>query len=203
MTFIHITPISADKQRLFYRVHYEIQKGRVGGYYKGPTYIPPKGNKDKGLYRLLEIDNVTAVIRLYRFFTTEYRIMKERGEEYFDGYVLKNDLMWVCFSDCPTITKSRVGRLLRMVVPYHTNFQQNPGKGNDFKGQMFWRWSHPLDISLGLEHLMTLWLPQVIKADGGKCETAEDFKEELEVLLGQNAEDDYALTSVIINKRLY
>lgn len=63
---------------------------------------------------------------------------------------------------------------------------------------MFWRWQHPLEIVYGLEHLMLLWLPRVVIADGGQCSSVDDFLEELEIIRDQPPEEDRELIDMII-----
>lgn len=198
MSFTHHTPVEADGIRLFYRSHYDIRQGNVGGHYRGHAFIPPKSNDGKGLFRLLDPDNVMAVMRLYRWFHGEYERDIKRADGNFSGMIQKDDLMGQCFADWPSANKHRVGRLLRLIVPYETNFQNRSAKGG-----MFWRWSHPLDMIYGLEHLMFTWLPRVIEADGGTCSTDEEFKEELEIIRFQTKEEDHAFVDMILDKKLY
>lgn len=196
-----IRPAEADGVRLFYRTRYDVRKGMIGGHYRGPLFIPPKSNSEKGLFRIMEPDNIMAQLRLYRWFLEEYERDKKRGDGNFSGLILKDDLMRQCFPDWPTANKHRVGRLLRLLVQYETNFQKNPSKENP-RSQMFWRWTHPLDIVYGIEHLMVTWLPTAIEADGGTVKTTEDYMEELEIIQGQTKEEDRELISTILNNKL-
>lgn len=201
MRLKHITPIAEDGSRLFYRTHYDAQRGKVGGHYRGPIFIPPRGNDEKGLFRLLDPDNVIAQLRLYRWFHRERsKIRRAEGTD-FSGLMLKEEMMEDCFADSPTVTKVRVGRLLRLIVQYETNFQRN-ARGQ-VPTQMFWRWSHPGDIIYGLEHLMLLWLPRVVEADGGSCASAEEFAEELEIIQGQTSEEDGDLVTTVLDRKLF
>lgn len=197
-----IRPITADGVRLFYRSNYDVRSGMVGGHYRGPLFIPPKGNDQKGLFRLLDPDNVLAQIRLYRWFSEEYERDQKRGDGNFSNLILKDDLMGQCFEGVP-MSKHRIGRMLRMIVQYETNFQKNRSPKTGNRALMYWRWTHPLDVVYGLEHLMATWLPRVVKADGGKCETTEDLIEEFQVLLDQEQEEDHELVAMILEKKLY
>lgn len=197
-----IRPAMSGTQRLYYRTHYTVLRGRVGGHYKGATFIPPKDNDEKGLFRLLDPDNVLACLRLYRWFHREHERNQNRGDNNFSGLIEKDDLMHQCFPDAPQISKVRIGRLLRLIVQYETNFQQNPGKLTGFRTIMNWRWCHTLEMIYGLEHLMSLWLPRVIIADGGKVESADDLDEEFEVIRDQSPEEDVALVQVVIDRKL-
>lgn len=198
MSIKHHTPVEADGIRLFYRTEYDIRKGNVGGHYRGPLFIPPKSNDGKGLFRLLDPDNVVAQMRLYRWFLGEYARDKKRADGNFSGMILKDDLMGQCFDDWPSANKHRVGRLLRLIVQYETNFQNRSAEGG-----MYWRWAHALDVVYGLEHLMLTWLPRVVEADDGTCKTAEDYKEELEIIQHQTKEEDRQLVSTILENKLY
>ena len=192
------TPIEADGIRLFYRTTYDIRKGNVGGHYRGPLFIPPKSNDGKGLFRLLDPDNIVAQMRLYRWFLAEDARNRKRADGNFSGLILKDDLMGQNFDDWPSANKHRVGRLLRLIVQYETNFQNRSAEGG-----MFWRWTHALDVVYGLEHLMLTWLPRVIEADGGSVKTVEEYKEELEIIQGQTKEEDRDLIATILDKKLY
>ena len=184
--------------RLFYRTSYDVRQGNVGGHYRGPMFIPPKSNEGKGLFRLLDPDNVVSQMRLYRWFLAEYKRDQKRNDGNWSGMILKDDLMRQCFDDWPSANKHRVGRLLRLIVQYETNVQNRSAEGG-----MYWRWTHALDMVYGLEHLMLTWLPRVIEADGGTCETAEEYKEELEIIQGQTREEDRELIATILEKKLY
>jgi hypothetical protein len=197
MSIKHHTPIEADGIRLFYRTDYDVRKGNVGGHYRGPLFIPPKSNEGKGLFRLLDPDNVVAQMRLYRWFIAEHKRDLRRADGNFSGMILKDDLMQQCFDDWPSANKHRVGRLLRLIVQYETNFQNRSADGG-----MFWRWTHALDVVYGLEHLMLCWLPKVIEEDGGTVKTAEDYMEELEIIRGQTKEEDRELISTILDNKL-
>lgn len=198
MSFKHHTPPEADGIRLFYRTTYDIRKGNVGGHYNGPMFIPPKSNEGKGLFRLLDPDNVMAQMRMYRWFLAEYDRARNSGYSNFSGMIFKDDLMKQCFEDWPSANKHRVGRLLRLIIQYDTHFQ-NRATDN---GGMCWRWIHALDVVYGLEHLMHTWLPRVIEADGGSCSTADEYKEELEIIQGQSEEEDRELVFMILRKKL-
>jgi hypothetical protein len=193
-------PIAADGVRLYYRTKYDIREGMVGGHYRGHMFIPPKNNSEKGLFRLMDPDNVMTCIRLYRWFLKEYERVKLRADGNWSGLIQKDDLMNQCFQDWPSVGKHRVGRLLRLIVQYETNFQRN--RTDKMATQMFWRWTHPLDIVYGLEHLMLTWLPKVVKADDGSCETIDDLMEEFEILRDQTKEEDHALIEMILEKNL-
>lgn len=201
MSFNHTTPIKADGVRLFYRTKYNVQNGMVGGHYKGPIFIPPKNNSEKGLFKFAESSNVIAQICLYRWFLKEYERVLKRSNGVFSGSILKEDLMGQCFEEWPNVNKHRVGRLLRLIIQYETNFQRN--RHEDRPTQMFWRWTHPLDIVYGIEHLMAIWLPKVILADGGSCSTDEEFQEELEIIRDQTTEEIDDMVSMINEKRLF
>lgn len=202
MYFTHVTPIQSNGKRLFYRSDYQPQKGTVGGHYVGPLYLPPRENSEKGLFRLLNIENVIVQLRLYRWFWNHYKCFEERGEKVFGNCINKKLLMREWFPDHPEISTIRVGRVLRMLVQYETNFQVNKSRTKK-ETEMKWRWSHPLEFVYSLEHLMALWLPRVIKADGGSCDTHEEYLEELEVLKNQTMEEDNLLVEVILRNRLY
>lgn len=101
------------------------------------------------------------------------------------------------------INKTRVGRLLRMCVPYRLNFQRAPRKSNGWTNQQLWRWAHSLEIAYGLEHLMTVWLPRLIVADGGSCSTSEEYKEELQILREQGKKEDLELVQSVISRKIY
>lgn len=197
-----IRPVVADNSRLYYRTDYTVQFGRVGGHYRGPQFIPSRGNGEKGLFRLMDPDNVIAQLRLYRWFLREYERQKREIKPDYSGMIDKNDLLRQCFEDYPSVNKSRIGRLLRLIVQYETNFQQNRSPSTGNKVIMNWRWSHSLEIAYGLEYLMLLWLPTVIEADGGICATDADFLEELEIIRNQSDEEDRALVSTIVSNRL-
>lgn len=197
MQIKHHTAPEADGARLYYRTSYDVRKGKVGGHYRGPTFIPPKMNGEKGLFRILDTDNVLCQLRLYRHFSRMYRDRKDKGEE-MSGLVLKDNLMSKCFYDSPQVTKVRVGRLLRLILPYEPNFQRNPSESTGWRSLMFWRWQHPLEITYGLEHLMILWLPRLVESDGGECRTSEDFLEELEIIRDQPPADDRELIDMIV-----
>ena len=192
MSIKHTTASRLDNHRLHYREHYEVKFKMVGGHYKGDLFIPPKAGTTKGLHRLYDTDNILAEIRLYRFMVKSYQSM-EKTED-MSGMVEKVVLMNHLFEDAPTITKTRVGRLLRLILPYHPNFQQNPLKKHDNpRTVMNWRWTHPADVIFGLEHLMVLWLPVYVNSDGGNCRTGEDYSEELQVLVDQSPKEDFHL----------
>lgn len=196
-----IRPAQADRTRLYYRSDFEIVKGKVGGHYKGPLFIPPRGNEQKGLFRLLDPDNVICQIRLYRWFSKIYKELQATEPDLYSGLILKRKLMMDCFADWPSINKIRVGRMLRMLVQYDVNFQRN---GNETKlTEMYWRWSHPLDFIYALEHLMSNWLPRVIEADGGTCKDDDDLTEEFEILRDQTTTEDAELISTILRLNLY
>lgn len=197
-----IRPIVADNRRLYYRTDYDVQFGRVGGHYRGPQFIPSHGNGEKGLFRLMDPDNVIAQLRLYRWFLEEYERCRKAKASDFSGMIAKDDLMKQCFDDYPSVGKARVGRLLRLIVQYETNFQQNRAPSTGNKVIMNWRWSHCMDIAYGLEYLMLMWLPAVVEADGGQCKTDTDFLEEMEVIRYQTKEEDRQLVSTILEKRL-
>jgi len=112
--------------------------------------------------------------------------------------IQKDDLMGQCFPDWPSANKHRVGRLFRLIVQYETNFQNRSAEGG-----MFWRWTHPMDIVYGLEHLMLTWIPRYLEADDGSCESAEEYMEELEIIRGQTKEEDRELVSTILRLKLY
>jgi len=187
-------------QRLFHRTTYDLQRGRVGGHYRGPQFIP--SGEDKGLFRLLDPDNVIAQLRLYKWFYREFE-RRDEAKADFSGMVRKDDLMHQCFQDYPSVSKVRVGRLLRMIVQYETNFQQNPGKHTNGQTVMNWRWCHSLEIVYGLEYLMALWLPDAIEADNGSCSNEEEFNEELEIIRTQSKEEDRDLVAAILRNKLY
>lgn len=197
MQIVHHTPIEADGKRLFYRTTYDVRRGNVGGHYKGHAFIPPKSNDGKGLFRLMDPDNVMAQMRLYRWFIAEYDRDLKRDDGNFSGMIQKDDLMRQNFTDWPSANKHRVGRLLRLIVQYETNFQNRSPEGG-----MFWRWNHPLDVVYGLEHLMLTWIPMLVEADGGTCDTDEDFKEELEVIKHQTKEEDRELVATVLNLKI-
>jgi hypothetical protein len=203
MSIVHHTPISANGTRLFYRSNYVVQKGKVGGTYKGPLYIPPKGNDEKGFFRLLDPENVIAQIRLYRWFSKRYKLMQKEGADHFSGFIVKDGLMGELFHDSPSINKIRIGRLLRMIVQYDVNFQRNASEKTGFRTLMMWRWSHYLDFIYGLEHLMLLWIPRVASETGGVCDTEDDFLEELEVIQGANEMEDLEYVNEIITMGLF
>lgn len=197
MQITHHTPPEADGKRLFYRTQYDVRAGRVGGHYRGPLFIPPRGNADKGLFRLADPDNVYAQFRLYRY--SHKRHADTRGGDY-SGAIEKNELMERLFWDTPSVNKVRVGRLLRLILPYEPNFQKNPAKSTGGRNVMMWRWSHSLEIVYGLEHLMLQWLPKFVNADDGQCHTAEDFAEELEIIRDQTLQEDHDIVSAIVAK---
>lgn len=198
MSFTHHTPVEADGVRLYYRTNYDVRRGNVGGHYRGHAFIPPKSNDGKGLFRLLDPDNVMAQMRLYRWFLAEYERDKKRADGNFSGMISKDDLMGQNFGDWPSANKHRVGRLLRLIVQYETNFQNRSAEGG-----MFWRWAHPLDVVYGLEHLMLTWLPRVVEADDGSVADDDEYKEELEIIQGQTKEEDRDLVATILDKKLY
>jgi len=164
-------------------------------------YIPPKSNDGKGLFRIMDPDNVMACMRLYRWFLEEHERNVKRDDGVYSGMIQKDDLMRQCFPDWPTANKHRVGRLLRLVLPYEVNFQTN--RSDKTNSQMYWRWTHALDIAYGLEHVMALWLPIYVEASGGSCSTAEEYMEELEIIRGQTKEEDLDLVAEILEKKLY
>lgn len=194
MQITHHTPPEADGKRLFYRTQYDVRTGRVGGHYRGPLFIPPRGNEDKGLFRLADPDNVYAQFRLYRYFHERYK----NGEQ--EGLIEKNELMQRLFLDVPSVNKVRVGRLLRLILPYEPGFQKNRAKSTGGRNVMMWRWSHCLEVVYGLEHLMLQWLPKFVNADDGQCCTTEDFAEELEIIRDQTLREDHDIVSVIMTK---
>jgi len=200
MSFRHIRPAEANGVRLFYRTNYDVRKGKVGGHYRGAMFIPPKNNDEKGLFRVMDPDNVMACMRLYRWFLAEHERNVKRADGVWSGMIQKDDLMSQCFPDWPSANKHRVGRLLRLILPYEVNFQTN--RSDKVNSQMHWRWTHALDVAYGLEHVMTLWLPRAIEADGGSVKTAEDYMEELEIIQGQTKEEDRELVSTILNNKL-
>ena len=200
MEFKHITPTTLDGTRLFYRSDWNICRGLIGGHYTGQVFIPPKNNSDKGLFRPAEPSNVIAQIRLYRYFYDEYNQSKKTNSINFSGLVDKDELMTKLFDE---VTKHRVGRLLRMCVPYRVNFQRPALRSNNWTNQQFWRWAHPLDIAYGLEHLMTLWLPRLTIANDGKCSTDAEYNEELEILRQQTPAEDLDLIQSVIERQIY
>jgi hypothetical protein len=176
----------------------------VGGHYKGPLFIPPKKNEEKGAFRLLDPDNVLAQLRLYKWFWKKYKELKADEErDHYSGYILKDQLMREIFHDAPSVNKVRIGKLLRMLVQYDVNFQKNPSAATGNRTLMLWRWSHPLEFAYGLEYLMELWVPAVTRANNGKCDTDQDFLEELEIMQGQSEEDDHRYIEDIMRHNIF
>lgn len=197
-----VRPFEQDGIRLFYRSYYAEANGYVGGKFVGHSYVKPK-ERTNGNYRLLEVGNVMAQVRLYRWFVKEYERAKKKEPLVLSGMILKQDLMKQCFSDQPIVHTRRVGRLLRMIVQYDVNFQRNARASTNFQAEMYWRWPTPVDFIYGLEHLMKFWLPGYVKADGGTCETTEDLLEEFELLVHQSEDEDIKMVNTIIDRRLY
>lgn len=182
MAFTHITPQIVDGTRLFYKSDWKVNKG-------------------KGLYRSTDPSNVLAQIRLYRYFSNQPHTF---------GLVNKDDLMQELFADVmhrteiiiDPLNKHRVGRILRMCVPYRVNFQR-PARSNNWTNQQLWRWANSLEIVYGLEHLMMLWLPRTIIADGSSCHTDAEYNEELEILRQQTPTEDLELVQSLIERKIY
>lgn len=174
-----IRPAEVDGTRLFYRTKHE--------------YNPRQYNPFDPL-------NVLVQMRLYRRFLQEHERALETGE--FGNLIEKDRLMELVFPDQPRVKKQRVGRILRFCIQYEPGFQKNPAEATGWKSRFYWRWNHPLDIVYGLEYLMLSWLPTVVNADDGECNTAEDYAEELEVIRDQDAEEDEALLQLIMEKGL-
>lgn len=174
-----IRPAEAEGTRLFYRTKHD--------------YNPRQYNPFDPL-------NVLVQMRLYRRFLQEAERARETGE--FGNLIEKDHLMNLVFFDQPRVKKQRVGRILRFCIQYEPGFQRNPAEATGWKNRFYWRWNHPLEIVYGLEYLMLGWLPAVVNADDGSCNTAEEYEEELEIIRDQDEEDDDKLLKVIMEKGL-
>ena len=192
------TPIVKYDQRLFYRTEYEVFNGRTGGYYNGPIYhrVDVRSNN---LFVLREPNNVLCQLRMYRWMrkawehrdkTLDHKEKRKPGS--FSECVLKDELCLQLFTDSPRVTKSRIGRMLRMVVPYETNFQRNRSPSTGGENLMFWRWCHYLEIVYGLEHLMVRWLPEI-----SELSTQDEWDEEMRLIRDSRPEEDYDLVAEI------
>ena len=167
-----IRPATMDNVRLFHR-----QK--------------PKFNPEK--FDSHGINNITIMIRLYRAFSA-----MKNGCTMMEKDVLMNKL----FSDHPTVSKTQVGRVLQSVIQYRLHFQKNPLRSNEFKGSLYWRWTHPLEIVYGLECFMIqTWLCDWIKLNDEKV-TIEIIEEELEVLRDMDESEEFELFEMMEDKGL-
>ena len=167
-----IRPATMDNVRLFHR-----QK--------------PKFNPEK--FDSHGINNITIMIRLYKFFSA----MNDRQK-----MVEKDALMTELFSDQRTISKCQVGRILEAVVQYRLSFQQNTNRTNGPINKMYWRWTHRLEIVYGMECFMIqTWLCDWIKLNGEKI-TIEVIEEELEVFRDMDNSEEKELFEVMDDKGL-
>ncbi len=193
MTIDIVRPAQADGVRLYYRPNFNLDNGRIPGYFRNTIMV--EGAKQ---HRLNVADANVAMMqfRLRRFFLTEAGLIHKRDT--CSGMILKDTLMKTCFADWPLATKHVVGRFLRACVQYETNFQQQRPGGS----KMFWRWNHPLEFVYAIDYLMLYWYPRLIEADGGNCKTTKDYEEELEVLHSQTEEEDRKLITALIEHKI-
>lgn len=222
----HVTPTTADGIRLFYRADWNYEGGMVSGHYNRHIFIPHKNNSNKGMFRPMDPGNILSQIRLYRYFSNQphtsglvlkddlmYELFKDamHHDPIYTQEQTEHGRVTSLVSRNPValpiivepINKHRVGRLLRMCVPYRVNFQRPALRSNNWTNQQFWRWAHPLDIAYGLEHLMTLWLPRLTIANDGKCSTDAEYNEELEILRQQTPAEDLDLIQSVIERKIY
>ena len=187
-------PVTNHGQRLFYRTFYEVENRRTGGHFVGPVYHRPSRKNKGNMFCLDDPNNALCQMRLYRWMTRSYEQRVEELAESerrkagaFSHAILKDDLHHRLFSDVPKVTKQRIGRILRMVVPYEISFQQNRSPATGGQNLMYWRWCHFLEIAYGVEHLMLQWLPEL-----SDIRTPEDWEEEMQIIRDAAApEEDY------------
>jgi len=196
MQITHKTPKTVGDLRLHYRDQYNPVKNKVGGYYEGPIFILGDPREKRGMHAVFDPKNIIAEVRLYQWFN------KEAKRSPSSGFISKKVLVEHLFEDFPSVLSPRVGRILRMILPYSPHKQVNPTK-TDPNSYYCWRWAHPLEIVYGLEHLMLLWVPRVAKEMGSPCETHKDFLEELAVLKDQGRDEDHALFRLLLEKNIY
>lgn len=147
-------------------------------YNKTPKFNP-------ATYTVFDPDNILTQIKLMRYFRnrkiTDLRI------------VTKDQFMEDVFCDHPQITKLRVGRIFKIVMPYRIHLQRPKA--------VSYKWRHPKELQYGLEFLILTWLPYFIEqVSGDKISIAETFIEELDILYEQTPKEDETLINEIITR---
>lgn len=155
--------------------------------------IRPKYNPNS--YTVMDPDNILTQLRLYRYF-------RSRADSD-PRLILKDQFMEECFVDSPQITKSRVGKIFKMIMPYKIHFQRNPSKQTGGVAQTLYKWRHPRELQYGLEFLILEWLPYYIEqTSNDRIHTTEYFREELEILYGQNWKEDQDMVEDMIERKM-
>lgn len=135
-------------------------------------------NYDPKKYKPRDPANAFAQMRLYRWFQNLSQDSIQMIE--------KDRLMYLLFSDTNLVTKSRVGRILSMILQYPTNFQKNPCLTTGYRNIQLWRWGHRLEVIYGLEYLMLSWIPWAIP----EITDAGAYREELKFIVETDPSQD-------------
>lgn len=158
-------------------------------YYNQTPKFNPK------TYTVFDPDNVLTQIKLYRYF---------RSRAVSDPVIItKDQFMEDVFSSHPQITKLRVGKIFKMIMPYKIHFQRNPSKQTGGVAQTLYKWRHPKELQYGLEFLILTWLPYFIEeVSDDVINTAKLFIEELDILYDQTPKEDSTLVNEIIERKM-
>lgn len=155
-------------------------------YHQTPQFNPKT-------YTIYDPDNILTQIKLFRYF-------RDKSES--DPRVINKDqFMEDVFAEHPQISKLRVGRIFKIVMPYRIHLQRNPNKKNNHTAETLYQWRHPKELQYGLEFLILTWLPYFIeRVSGDKVKTEEEFIDELDILYDQTPREDLTLINEIIDR---
>lgn len=180
MELKHTTPKKHNQQILCYMSEHKVKEGLIH-----------VNDNPHNRFRVFKKENILITIRLYRWFCNEYlRLLKNRPTHW-AGYVDRTLLLEQCQLPISNYERIRVGRILHLILQYHPHGKKKIPFSK--KKAHCWKWSHPLEIIYGLEHLIVLWLP-----NAKNIATHQDFLVELENLRKQSFEED----EILINQLL-